>query len=389
LSPPPSSMSSISRARIVYGRRRTSAADSIATPSPNMGMKKRILNDEEFATSLCALSHPSPSSDTSMNDRKLDSDQEDVTVLNLNNCKRKHEMMELGSNSRFRDELDFMMQGLESDDMNAILDAMQEIKQRIQSDDDFGSRMRAMRGAQGMFDLLRRQFDRHGDIVREGIHLFLTISKNVRRLDFVMERQSWFELLELSPGHAELAKRMVASGMDIHRLRNKDVLLNALVESREWDMLDTCWQDDPDKWIGVIHDMGGVIASMHLPCLVTLSGTREGPGLIHKHSPSMFHDLLMNDDVASQSILINLVDRPECCPHRHSYASIPKDLFDVLVTRNGLGAVLAMLLHTINPESCVISDMDKVRAHVNTFIEMLRKTGRSSLAEEIQKLTCP
>ena len=144
-------------------------------------------------------------------------------------------------------------------------------------------------------------------------------------------------------------------------------------------MLDACWQDDPDKWVGKIQNIGKVIASMHLPCLVTISGTKEGPELIHKHSPNLFQNLLMNEDVASQSILINLIDRPEFCPHRASYADIAKDAFDTLLAREGLVAVLAMLLHKINPDKCVVSDFDKLNAHINTFIDMLKGEWKDGL----------
>lgn len=376
---------SASKARIVYGRRIStpSMEARVCTPLAS-ATKKKIVNDEEFIRSLHTLStptNPSPSTDTSPS-----SDQEDDTILNLSNCKRKHEMLELGSNSKFRDELDFMMQGLECNDVDTILGAMQEIKHKVQSDDDFGSRMRAMGAAQQIFDLIKIHFPKHDNIAKEAVNLFLAMSRNIRRLDFVISRQSWLELLELLPENVEMAKRMVASGMDIQQLQGKDVLLNALVECNEWDMLDACWQDNPDKWIDMIRDIEKVIVSMHLPSLVTISGTKKGPTLIHKHSPNLFQDLLMNDDVASQSILINLLDRPAFCPHREIYADISRDTFDALVIRDGLGAILAMLLNKINPDKCVINKLDELNARINTFIEMLRENGKTGLAEEIHQL---
>ena len=168
---------SASKAKIVYGKR--TSTTSLAPPTPSTEIKigsssvsatkKKIADDEEFARSLCTLSNPinaSPSSESLSGDNHSNSDQEDTTVLNLSNCKRKHEMMELGSNSKFRDELDFMMQGLEGGNVSTVLSAMQEIRHKVQSDDDFGSRMRAMGAPQLIFDLLKTHFAKHDNVPR-------------------------------------------------------------------------------------------------------------------------------------------------------------------------------------------------------------------------------
>lgn len=309
-------------------------------------------------------------------------------MLVLSNCKRKHELLELGTNSRFRDELDYMTEGLSSPSDKAVLGSLGELQDRVLRDPDFAARMRVIGSPQSIYDVLEAVIESRSAVCRKLTELLMDLARNLRRIDFILRKEHWTRLLSLQPSNTELAKKMLASGIGVP---DALPLLEALIRRQEWDVLDACWQSNPDAHARVLSEelLTQVVLSKHLRCIVTLSGTETGPLLIHKAMPDYFAELLAGElDCLTLSIMINLVDRAESCPHRAQYARLAASRFDDIGTLDGMGSVLALLLNKIDPVACRL-DTDQlafVTINVNVFIGQVRQEGKAKLADEMTSL---
>lgn len=347
-----------------------------------------ISNDAEFVASLEQLSQSVPAAAHESASEVANESKDEMLVLS--NCKRKHELLELGTSSRFRDELDYMTEGLYSSSDKAVLGSLDELQGRVLRDPDFATRMRVVGSPQGIYDVLAPTIASRLAVCKKLTELLLELARNLRRVDFILKKEHWIELLGLQPNNAELAKKILASGIDIC-IPNALPLLETLIRKQEWDVLDACWQNNPDGYTKALSEelLKQVILSKHLRCMVTLSGTEIGPLLIHKIVPDCFAELLAGElDYLVLSIMINLVDRVESCPHRALYATLAESRFDSISVLAGMGSVLALLLNQIDPISCEL-DSDQlafVRNNVNEFIGQVRQEGKAKLADEMTRL---
>ena len=299
---------------------------------------------------------------------------DDGDKVRLSNCKRKQDMMEAGAVVRFRDELEDHMQGLEQ----GHIDELGFLLEKCKKSKDFSERMRASQA-------INQIYERLGEKVTEGfLQLVMELSKDFSE-DFKLRVDAWKKLIRHSPRDINLIQRVIYYSRDAIPPELKASILVILIQAEDWLALDACWQDDPERWIQGLgeEDLVRVVRAGSLGCLVTLSGSSRGPGIIHAILPGLFQDLISSDDdldLALQTFLINLVDRDDSiCRYRSFYAKQSIPYWSRLREGVGMGAVLALILHRIDRISLPLDEQATIRAIRGFVMEELEPGGGMSL----------
>lgn len=336
-------------------------------------------------------------------------------------------ILQMGEANRFRDELEYLIDELGYSGEHQV-DLLKKTLKRLKNDVFYAQKMRYAEAAGRIYDQVMLTSS-SSDVLSLTRDIVLTLAVNGDDLliDCIPD---WKPLLKRFPTHLPLirvsviAESMVAEGGNMIPENLVKNIIDSLIEAEEWELLDMVWHRDPEtRTLHLTIDQVKHIVGNHnafqdlpyLPTLITLTGTKQGSTLVHQANPNLFKQFIeqvvdhynkkndtkreefIDETIASSvdgmvSILINLLDRAQHCPHRIEYANtITEGQFKTLMINSrdsGLLSILVLLLYRLrnNEKKTGLREEAILEDRVKEFIEALREEAERQSQEQGKKL---